>query len=69
MRGRLGEDWPPGHLYAEAKKMKSITINIRRNRFFGARVVNPWNDLDEKTVRPTVDTGDTFKRQLSEFGY
>jgi len=38
-----------------------------QNRFFSARVVNPWNDLDERTV--TVDTVDKFKRQLSEFGY
>jgi len=29
--------------------------------------VNPWNELDEKTV--TVDMVDKFKKQLSEFGY
>jgi len=39
----------------------------RRNRFFNARMVNPWNELDEKTV--AVDTVETFKRKLSEFGY
>src|SRR6218665_2443802 len=41
-----------GHGYKLYKKQ----TGIRRNRFFGARVVNPWNDLDEKTV--TVDTVD-----------
>jgi len=30
-------------------------------------MVNPWNELDEKTV--AVDTVDKFKRKLSEFGY
>ena len=48
-------------------KLYKRRIGIRRNRFFSARLVNPWNDLDEKTV--TVDTVDKFKRQLSEFGY
>jgi len=32
-----------------------------------ARVVNPWNELDEKTV--SVDMVEEFKRKLSEFGY
>src|SRR6218665_266939 len=52
-----------GHGYKLYKKR----TRIQRNRFFSVRVVNPWNDLDEKTV--TVDTVDKFKRQLSEFGY
>src|SRR6218665_1012365 len=34
-------------------KLNKKRTGIRRNRFFSARVVNPWNDLDEKTV--TVD--------------
>src|SRR6218665_2215163 len=51
-----------GHGYKLYKKR----TGIRRNRFFCARVVNPWNDLDEKTV--AVDTVDKFKRHLSEFG-
>jgi len=34
---------------------------------FGARVVNPWNELYEKTV--TVYIVEKFKRKLSEFGY
>src|SRR6218665_3700790 len=42
-------------------------LGFQKNRFFSARVINPWNDLDERTV--TVDTVDKFKRQLSEFGY
>ena len=50
-----------GHGYKLYKKRNGI----RRNRFFSARVVNPWNDLDENTV----DTVDKFKRQPSEFGY
>ena len=29
-------------------------------RFLGARVVNPWNELDEKTV--AVDTAEKLKR-------
>ena len=52
-----------GHGY----KLYKTRTGIRRNKFFSARVVNPWNDLDEKTV--TGDTVDKFKRQLSEFGY
>lgn len=36
-----------------------------QNRFFSARVVNPWNVLGEKNV--TVGMVDIFKRQLSEF--
>ena len=52
-----------GHGYTLYKKR----TGIRRNRFSSARVVNPWSDLDEKTV--TVDTVDKLKRQLSEFGY
>jgi len=52
-----------GHEYKLYKKR----TGIQRTRFISARVVNPWNDLDEKAV--TVDTVDTFKRQLSEFGY
>jgi len=38
-----------------------------KNNVDSARVVNPWNDLDEKTV--TVDTVEKFMIQLSEFGY
>jgi len=30
-------------------------------------VVNPWNELDEKTV--AVDTVEKFKGKLSEYGY
>src|SRR6218665_2577189 len=52
-----------GHGY----KLYKNRNGIRKNRFFSERVVNPWNDLDERTV--TVDTVDKFKRQLSEFGY
>lgn len=37
------------------------------NTFFSARVVNPWNELDKKTV--TEATVDKFKRTLSELGY
>src|SRR6218665_648826 len=48
-----------GHGY----KLYKTRTGIRRNKFFRARVVNPWNDLDEKTA--TVDTVDKFKRQLS----
>src|SRR6218665_2486574 len=48
-------------------KLYKKRTGIRKNRFFSARVVNPWNDLGERTV--TVDTVDKFKRQLSEFGY
>ena len=51
-----------GHGYKLYKKR----TGVRMNRFFSARVVNPWNDLDERTV--TADTVDKFKRQLSEFG-
>jgi len=38
-----------------------------RNGFFRARLVNPWNELDEKTV--AVDKVEKFKRKLSEFRY
>src|SRR6218665_1530088 len=55
-----------GHVHGY-KMYKKRSGGIRKNRFFSARVVNPWNDLDERTV--TVDTVDKFKRQLSEFGY
>src|SRR6218665_1134173 len=52
-----------GHGYKLYKKQ----TGTRRNRFFSARLVNPWNELDENTV--TVDTVDKFRRKLSEFGY
>ena len=52
-----------GHGYKLYKKR----TGTRRNRFFSVRVVNPENELDEKTV--TVDTVDKFKSKLSEFGY
>ena len=57
------ENRTKGHGY----KLYKNRTGIRRNRFLSERVVNPWNDLDKKTV--TVDTVEKFKRQMSEFGY
>lgn len=36
-----------------------------RNRFLNPKVVNSWNELDEKTV--AVDTVEKFNRKLGEF--
>ena len=49
-----------GHGYKLYKKNRT-----QRNRFLCARVVNPWNELDEKTV--AVNTVKKFKRM--NFGY
>ena len=38
----------------------------RKNRFFSARVVNLWNELEEKSV--AIDIVEKFKRKRSEFG-
>ena len=35
--------------------------------FVRANVVNPWNELDEKTV--SADTVEKLKRKLSEYEY
>ena len=42
-------------------------IGTWRNRFFSARVVYSWNELNEKTG--VVDTVEKFRRNLIEFGY
>ena len=35
--------------------------------FFGARVLDLWNELDESTV--SVDNVTAFKRELGKLGY
>ena len=42
-------------------------LHLWKNRLFSVRVVNPWNELDEKTV--AVDMVDKFQREGCEFGY
>jgi len=50
-----------GHGYKLYKKQTGTL----RNRFFSARMVNPWNELDGKTL--AVDMVEILKRKPSEF--
>src|SRR6218665_1357214 len=52
-----------GHWCNRCKK-QSGTLRIR---YFSARVVNPWTELDEKAI--AVKMVEKFKRKLSGFGY
>src|SRR6218665_3204327 len=52
-----------GHKYKLFKKRKG-TIG---QKFFSARVVDLWNELDDSTV--SVDNVPAFKRKLGKLGY
>lgn len=38
-----------------------------KKRFFSARMMNPWNELDEETT--DVGMADNFQRKLGEYGH
>ena len=52
-----------GHRYKLFKERKG-TIG---QKFFSARVVDLWNELDDSTV--SVDNVTAFKRKLGKLGY
>src|SRR6218665_3970802 len=52
-----------GHRYKLFKKRKG-TLG---QKFFSARVVDLWNELDDSTV--SVDNVTAFKRKLGKLGY
>ena len=73
---RLGST-DPEHLIFEIRmeskirrhryKLYKRQTGTQRNSFFSfSRVVNPWIELDEKTV--ALDMVEKFRRKLSEFG-
>jgi len=52
-----------GTLYKLYKKQTGTL----KKRFFNARMMDTWKELDEQIT--AVDMGYTFPRKLSEYGY